>query len=83
MTAPDPARRADDYDSGAGWNRVADAMDQHGAAKVLADPGLVEPAPLCGCCWGVAGRCGCDDGCGADHTRYRPTVDADVKGELL
>lgn len=31
----------DDWDSGAGWNRVADAMDQHGVDAVLAHPELV------------------------------------------
>ena len=34
----------DDYDSGAGWQRVADATDRHGCDLVLADPRLVDDA---------------------------------------
>lgn len=37
-----------------------------------ADPGLDEQL-LCPCCWGVADRCGCGDGCVADHAA--PVVD--------
>lgn len=41
------AEALEDYDSGAGWQRVTDAMERHGCDAVLADPTLVEDAPCC------------------------------------
>ena len=35
----------EDYDSGASWQRVADAFERYGVDAVLADPSLVEPMP--------------------------------------
>jgi hypothetical protein len=68
MTAHNPAGRADDYDRGAGWDRVADAMDKHGAAAVLADPGLVADPPGFDpwADWGGEDEppCGVECGCG-------------------
>lgn len=37
-----PQAAIDDYDSGAGWERVADAFDRHGVDAVLADPTLAD-----------------------------------------
>ncbi len=39
------AEKVEDYDSGAGWQRVADAFGQYGVDAVLADPSLVKAMP--------------------------------------
>lgn len=40
VTMPPPG--VDDYDSGAGWQRIADAFDRYGVDAVLADPDLAD-----------------------------------------